>query len=288
MAEFGPVNIPQGSTIVNASLYFLPSATIGTIVVNENISADDVDNSTTVGDGDCPIVWTSTSAVIDWDNVGGWTDNVIDSNSISPNISTVIQEIVNRGSWVSGNHMSLVFADDGSGSGDKRTWDDVNLVVIYSTAANDSSTKSGLIQPCFATPFCTNTSNPYVNYSIASGSSVLFNWTVNATGDVDTTYNFFANVTLFDDISIKNNTNTINITIVSAPVGDCCDTNTWDCSIGGTVAGFDAGGNTININNDGTIRITDDITNCNQAGIRIKRVGACELIHEGNIKVCET
>lgn len=78
------------------------------------------------------------------------------------------------------------------------------------------STKSGLIPSCPNSPFCTDTDNPYNNYTISDGSTVTFNWTVNASGTIGTVHPFFANATIYNDSSIKNNTDTITITIVAA------------------------------------------------------------------------
>lgn len=57
---------------------------------------------------------TPTTATVAWDdtNVTGGADDF----ATTPDISTVIQEIVNRPGWVSGNDLLLIFACDGGSS----------------------------------------------------------------------------------------------------------------------------------------------------------------------------
>ena len=49
-----------------------------------------------------------TTAQVNWDNIGAWT---ISTQYNSPNISSVIQELVNQGSWTSGDYIGLWFDD---------------------------------------------------------------------------------------------------------------------------------------------------------------------------------
>ncbi len=46
-----------------------------------------------------------------WDNIPAWTQ---DTEYQSPDISAIVQEIVNQAGWVSGNHLVL-FWDDHEG-----------------------------------------------------------------------------------------------------------------------------------------------------------------------------
>lgn len=52
-----------------------------------------------------------TTAQVDWDIATGWSSGVDYS---TPNFATVIQEIVNRAGWASGNALVTVWKDDGS------------------------------------------------------------------------------------------------------------------------------------------------------------------------------
>jgi len=63
-----------------------------------------------------------------------------------------------------------------------------------------------------ATPFYTNESNPRSINLNANESELVIFW-VNSTGELDTTWEFFAFATLADDSSITNTTSTVDITI---------------------------------------------------------------------------
>jgi hypothetical protein len=148
-----------------------------------------------------------------------------------------------------------------------------------------TNTTKNIIKSCHATPFCTESTNPF-NLTFTSDGSYIVNLTqVNATGEINSTWEFFVNATVYDDPTVSKETPKINITIIAAEAG-CCTTNTWDCDTGGSVAGYDAGGNKLIIEGDNKIIVSDDLTNCNKAGERIKRIGSCEVVWQGS--KCET
>jgi hypothetical protein len=69
----------------------------------------------------------------------------------------------------------------------------------------------------------------------------------------------------------------------------CCSTNTWDCTTGGTVNGFDMGGNPLIIDASlgaGSITITGDITNCPTSGLRKIVIGQCAITYQGTVNFC--
>ena len=110
--RFLNVTIPQGTTIDAAYLTLRARAvTQNGTVVNTRISAEDVDNPATFADDAAAFDarWANrTTARVDWDDIPTFTSNV-DYNS--PEIKTVIQEVVDRGGWASGQAM-VVFWDD--------------------------------------------------------------------------------------------------------------------------------------------------------------------------------
>ena len=108
--RFTSINIPQGATIISASLILTCSITNAVTTVKTRISAEDVDDAAT---------FTNTAAFdlkyanrttmqVDWDISSGWT---LDAEYTSPDIGQVIQEIVNRAGWVSGNDLVLLWED---------------------------------------------------------------------------------------------------------------------------------------------------------------------------------
>ena len=110
--RFLNVTIPQGATIDTAYLTLHADDTKSSTTVNSRIrgvDADDAAMSTTTGGGagsfeNPPF----TSAVVDWDNIAAWTN---DTDYNSPEIKTIIQEIVDRGGWSSGNAMVIQWDD---------------------------------------------------------------------------------------------------------------------------------------------------------------------------------
>lgn len=109
--RFTNVTIPQGSTIDLAYLTIrCRSATSGT-TVNSYISAEDVDNPATFADDATAFdnrYAARTTAQVAWDNIAAWT---LDVDYNSPEIKTVIQEIVDRAGWASGNAIVIFWED---------------------------------------------------------------------------------------------------------------------------------------------------------------------------------
>lgn len=129
--RFTSMTIPQGATINYAWLILNNQyrTSQNTIV---DIYGDDQDNSPTFSSLDSPLDRTLTTANVEWDvNGDNWVAN---KWAWSPNIASVIKEIVDRGSWSSGNALSIILKD-GGGSG---TFDGHD-VIMYDQAAADSA-----------------------------------------------------------------------------------------------------------------------------------------------------
>lgn len=105
--RFLNVTIPQGATILSATITIQASNndTIGNIYTNiyawNADTAGVFDNSGGVRPRDVPV----TTAVVNW-TLGGWSAG---SNYTTSDLSTVVQEIVDRVGWASGNNMAFVF-----------------------------------------------------------------------------------------------------------------------------------------------------------------------------------
>ena len=120
--RFLNVTIPQGVTINSATI------TVTAVVtdpdeVTTKIKGIDEDNTATFTSD--PTGRAETTAGVDWD-FGNVTQ---DEQYTSPDISTVIQEIVDRGGWSSGNALGLFIKNDGSSNGDNlnlTSFDDAN------------------------------------------------------------------------------------------------------------------------------------------------------------------
>ena len=122
--RFLNVTIPNAETIVTAYLTIkCPYAKAGT-TVNSVIIGEDTDSALTfsttanyqarrgtiVGGANNNNI---TTASVNWNAIPAWTADV-DYNS--PEIKTIIQEIVDRGGWSSGNDLVLFWDDHGDNS----------------------------------------------------------------------------------------------------------------------------------------------------------------------------
>lgn len=124
---FPSVAIDQGANIGTAKLSLRAYSTpvSGTLAdVRTIIRADDADNPSVPSSASDAAGRTRTTAGVDWDP-SVWAAN---TDYDSPDISAVIQEIVDRPGWTSGNNLLILWDDDGSTAGDHRvnaySWDD--------------------------------------------------------------------------------------------------------------------------------------------------------------------
>lgn len=109
--RFTNITIPQGETINEAYLILRCNGSRSGTVCNSRISAEDVDDAPTFADDKAAFDtrWAArTTARVDWDAIPAWT---VDVDYNSPEIKTVIQEIVDRGGWASGQDI-VIFWDD--------------------------------------------------------------------------------------------------------------------------------------------------------------------------------
>jgi len=106
--RFSAVPIPQGATIDAAYLIVTSAGTYAQDTVNSIIQGGDADSAAafaTVADYQAR---TRTSAYEPWLGIDHWTAGV---EYQSEDISAVVEEIVDRAGWVSGNNM-VIFWDD--------------------------------------------------------------------------------------------------------------------------------------------------------------------------------
>ena len=106
------VNIAQGTSITSATLRVYVCGGAGTL--SANIRGIDEDNTVTWATDDRPSQRTKTSATITA-NEANWTDYAMDSWAYI-DITSVIQEIIDRGGWSANNALAVVI-EDTSGDG---------------------------------------------------------------------------------------------------------------------------------------------------------------------------
>ena len=120
-ARFTGVASGQGDTIDLATMTLTTSLGDSGTVCKAIIDAEDEDTGTApTSDAD----WdneTKTTATVAWDPIPVWP--TVDVEHTTPEIKTVIQELVDRGSWASGNAMNLFIHDEAQGSDNSsRRW----------------------------------------------------------------------------------------------------------------------------------------------------------------------
>lgn len=107
------VTIPAGSTITNAYVRFKAYENCSGTTCNLNVYFADVDNATSIIPLSNPDSLPLTDPVA-WDAEETWTaGNIYDT----PDISSILQDVIDRGGWASGNSVMFVVKDNSSDSG---------------------------------------------------------------------------------------------------------------------------------------------------------------------------
>jgi len=106
--RFLNVTIPKNATIDTAYLTLRAYATRTGTTVNSKIRGEAADNPVTFSTLADYQGRPKTTAVVNWNAIPAWT---LDTDYNSPEIKTIIQELVNRAGWVSGNAL-VIFWDD--------------------------------------------------------------------------------------------------------------------------------------------------------------------------------
>jgi hypothetical protein len=109
--RFTNVAIPDNAIILNAYLEFEVAQT-NSISTSLNIRGQAADNAPAFSSTrDNISTRPRTTSHVTWNNIPAWT--TLNARWQTPNISSIVQEIVNRSNWISGN--SIVIIIDGSG-----------------------------------------------------------------------------------------------------------------------------------------------------------------------------
>ncbi|WP_394749912.1 IPT/TIG domain-containing protein [Spongiimicrobium salis] len=115
--RFNGVAIPSGVTILSASVQFVADQTEGADPTEMTIYGENVGNAAmyteTIGDLSARPL-TSASAI--W-NIPEWTGTEIGANQRTVDISSIIQEIIDRGDWASGNSINIMLFPSGVSAG---------------------------------------------------------------------------------------------------------------------------------------------------------------------------
>lgn len=113
-ARFLNVTIPKGATINSAVIRFRASASDSGSTCNLRIQAEDADDAGQITNSADLNGRTLTSGYVDWSSVGSWTSG---NDYDSPDFASVLQAIVNRSGWASGNALQIHVTNNGSSEG---------------------------------------------------------------------------------------------------------------------------------------------------------------------------
>jgi hypothetical protein len=138
--RFSNVTIPNGATITAATLT-LRAENTDTDTVNAKVYGIDEDNTANFSAD--PTGRSRTTANADWDRAGT-TANV---DYTSPSLVSIVQEIVDRPGWSSGNAMGFIIDDDGS----------ANDKLLFFKSYDGSTTLCALIDITYSTITTTST-----------------------------------------------------------------------------------------------------------------------------------
>ena len=157
--RFTGVAIPKNATIINSYAEFEVDE-VSTDAASVTFWGQAADNPVAFTTGSLNISSRPpTSSSVVWNSIPSW--NTVNVKHQSPNLNSIIQEIVNRPGWNSGN--SLVLTASGTGRRTAEAYDGeipaaVKLVVTYSVGPTVTPTPTPTIDPFAPTP--TETPSP--------------------------------------------------------------------------------------------------------------------------------
>jgi len=111
--RFTGIAIPQGATISRAYIQFKVED-ISTDTTSLTIHGEDVDNATTFGSSTWNISSRSrTNAAVSWSPVAWNTIGEAGIDQQTPDLSSIIQEIINRSNWTQNNSLVIIVSGTG-------------------------------------------------------------------------------------------------------------------------------------------------------------------------------
>lgn len=176
--RFQAVTIPAGATITNAYIIFdsrsnNSGATSTTIYGENNVNPN---NFTTADPQNRP----HTTASVAW-NIPAWSPNEVGADTTSPDLSVIIQEIIQLPLWASGNPIVLLLSN-GGGQRQARTYDDnparsALLHIEYTNAPTISTTTGSCsalneVTVVFSKDVDATTAQTAANYSLDNGVTI--------------------------------------------------------------------------------------------------------------------
>ncbi len=105
---FTGMTIPKNSEILSANLTFKANGNRAEVQVNTRIVGLNSDNASVFSTANDLLTRPKTTANVTWDNVVAWTAG---TSYGSPEIKSIVQEIIDRPGWVIGSNIGIVWED---------------------------------------------------------------------------------------------------------------------------------------------------------------------------------
>lgn len=110
--RFANLNIPQGATVTNAYLEFTSKYNDESEVTSIEFRAEDADHSSTFSNTPMNISSRpTTESAVAWNEIAQWTE--AGGKYASPDLSSLIEEVIAREGWSTGNALSIIATGSG-------------------------------------------------------------------------------------------------------------------------------------------------------------------------------
>jgi len=173
------LDVPKGARILSAFIQFWSRLTLATVTVNITIKAENADNPVAFTTAANLAARTTIANTVAWNNLPAWT---INNPYNTPDLTAMVQAIVDRPGWISGNNIDFIFDDNASTVGSYRSplghtnaAYSPSLVVVYEYDELDAA-------PGTAAPVCDVAGGyaPVANYFARLGLTHIFNYDASA------------------------------------------------------------------------------------------------------------
>ncbi|MDX1908038.1 MAG: T9SS type A sorting domain-containing protein [Bacteroidia bacterium] len=137
---FRGLDMPQGATIDSAFVVFYAHEDEGDLA-KVTIHAEAADSAVTYNETDLITARPQTTAEVKWDVADAWT---IWTPHRTPDLKTLVQEVVSRPGWKPGNSINLIFSGEDQGAS---TQDNARDVEAFENIADPDDGGDGLNHP---------------------------------------------------------------------------------------------------------------------------------------------
>ncbi len=161
--RFPGIQIPSGATIQSVTIQFTTTTTSSS-TTNITIYGEDTASASAYSNSDDNITdRTKTSTSISWSDISAWnTVNESGSNQKTPNLTSIVQEIITSNGWSSGDPIAFIF----EGSGDRHAF-----------SYDSSTSKAPLLEIVYSTVGGAIPDTPTGLTATAGDTEVSLSWT---------------------------------------------------------------------------------------------------------------